>query len=166
MLTEKPASWKFELETPELGNPEAVTYLHAEAETGQFDGIFYDGMRFSFEGPVIVDAEGRWIDSDLSVSLKISATFSAPCSRCLEPSRIEILNDFLYLYSLRKKESPEESSEDGNFHEVQVSRWQRFFDISDHVWECIVISLPSKVLCSADCKGLCPQCGRPLKNGK
>ena len=70
MLTEKPASWKFELETPELGNPEAVTYLHAEAETGQFDGIFYDGMRFSFEGPVIVDAEGRWIDSDLSVKYR------------------------------------------------------------------------------------------------
>ena len=166
MLTEKPASWKFELETPELGNPEAVTYLHAEAETGQFDGIFYDGMRFSFEGPVIVDAEGRWIDSDLSVSLKISATFSAPCSRCLEPSRIEILNDFLYLYSLRKKASAGDTSADEDFHVVQVSRWQRFFDISDHVWECIVISLPSKVLCSADCKGLCPQCGRPLKNGK
>ena len=165
MLTEKPASWKFELETPELGNPEAVTFLHDEAETGQLEGILYDGLTFSFEGPVIVDAEGRWLDSDLAVSLKISATFSAPCSRCLEPSRIEILNDFLYLYSLRKKESPEEAPEDENFHVVLVSRWQRFFDISDHVWESVVVSLPSKVLCSSGCKGLCPQCGRPLKNG-
>lgn len=165
MLTENPASWKFELETPELGNPEAVTVLHAEAETEQLDSILYAGLTFAFEGPVIVDAEARWAESDLAVSLKISAAFSAPCSRCLEPSRIEILNDFLYLYSLRKKAS-DTFAEDEDFHVVQVSRWQRFFDISDHVWESLVISLPGKVLCSAECKGLCPRCGRPLKNGE
>ncbi|MBL3538591.1 DUF177 domain-containing protein [Aminivibrio sp.] len=165
MLTEKSASWKFELETPELGNPEAVTSFHAETDTEQLDSILYDGLEFTFEGPVIVDAEARWADSDLAVSLRISAVFSAPCSRCLEPSRIEILDDFLYLYSLRKKTSAEEASAEEDFHVVPVSRWQRFFDISDHVWESIVISLPRKVLCSADCEGLCPQCGRPLRNG-
>jgi uncharacterized protein len=165
MLTEKPASWQFMIETPEIGNPEAVTSLHAEVPKEDLDSIFFDGQIFEFAGPLMVDAEARWSDSDLPVSLKISAAFSSPCSRCLEPSRIEILNDFLYLYILRKKESTDTSSACEDFHVVQVSRWQRFFDISDQVWESIVVSLPNKVLCSPNCKGFCPQCGQSLNKG-
>lgn len=154
--------WKFELETPETGNPDAETSLRADAPPGDLDKFRYGGQDFHFESPISVSAKARWADRDLEVSIKISAVLSSPCSRCLEPSRIEILEDFLYLYSLRDREPSEDGSSEEDFRVVQIESWRRFTDITDQVWESFILSLPLKVLCSPGCRGLCPRCGRPL----
>ena len=38
-------------------------------------------------------------------------------------------------------------------------------DLEQLVWEDILLSLPSKLLCRDDCKGICPQCGQNLNEG-
>lgn len=39
-------------------------------------------------------------------------------------------------------------------------------DLDQLVYSSLVLNLPSKNLCSEDCKGLCPQCGTNLNQGK
>lgn len=39
------------------------------------------------------------------------------------------------------------------------------FDLDELLREDILLSLPTKVLCKSDCKGLCPMCGADLNNG-
>ena len=157
--------FKFELETPETGNPDDETCLRAEVPPGDLDKIVYGGQAFHFVSPFVVEARARWADEDLEVTVRVSAVLSSPCSRCLEPSRIEILEDFLYLYSLRDKEPSEEDALEEDFRVVRIESWRRFMDITDQVWESLILSLPLKVLCSPGCRGLCPRCGKPL-NGE
>ena len=165
-LTERPASWKFEIEMPEMGNPDSITVLSAEPGKESLEAIFYDGQVFEFTKSLSVSAEARWAGEDVSVSVSVETAFSSPCSRCLAPSDIEIMNDFMYLYSLRKNEASGEKHEEDDSQVVTVSRWTRFLDISDQVWESVILSLPRQVLCSKDCRGLCPFCGKPLKEEK
>jgi uncharacterized protein len=40
--------------------------------------------------------------------------------------------------------------------------WGRTLDLSDQVWESLLMLLPSKLLCREDCAGLCPHCGTDL----
>ena len=40
------------------------------------------------------------------------------------------------------------------------------FNLDPLVTEDIFLSLPTKILCSEDCKGLCPKCGVNLNLGK
>jgi len=38
-------------------------------------------------------------------------------------------------------------------------------DITAHVRDAVILSLPMKILCREDCRGLCPVCGRNLNEG-
>ncbi len=160
----EPPSWKFSLETPELGNQDDETVLRTEIAEGDLEKIFYGGQAFYFKSPFVAEARARWADPDLAVSIKTSAVLSSPCSRCLEPSRIEILGDFLYLYSLRDREASGGDSTEEDFRVVRIDSWRRFIDITEQVWESFILSLPLKVLCSDGCRGLCSVCGKPLKD--
>ena len=37
-------------------------------------------------------------------------------------------------------------------------------DISDDIRQMILLSIPLKLLCNEDCKGLCPKCGKNRNN--
>ena len=39
-------------------------------------------------------------------------------------------------------------------------------ELDDLLREDILLELPTKFLCKPDCKGLCPQCGKNLNEGK
>ena len=38
-------------------------------------------------------------------------------------------------------------------------------DADDAVREALILSFPMRLLCSEDCPGLCPVCGKPLREG-
>ena len=49
------------------------------------------------------------------------------------------------------------------FHEeTELSAHSDIIDISPLIDENIILNIPQKVLCSEDCKGLCPVCGANL----
>ena len=164
LLTEKPSDWVFELETPELGEDTGSTSRLWE-KTPQ-GSLSFSGQIFSFKGPLKVFAEAQWSDGGLSVSIDLEMLLSASCSRCLGPADIDILNDFMYLYTLRKKGSPLEDSGEEEIIFVPVDFWRNTINISDQVWETVMMSLPLRVICSPDCKGMCPLCGQPLNEGE
>lgn len=83
------------------------------------------------------------------------------CSRCLEAARLPISASFKYVLSPAQEEHPEEqelSPEDLDF----VCYQDDLIDLDPLIIEQIMLQIPMKVLCSEDCRGLCPHCGANL----
>ncbi len=84
----------------------------------------------------------------------IEAPCTAPCSRCLEPVRF-LLEEVLTAYVAESGEAPDD---DGDKLVLPLKNG-RYVELSEPVYDALLFAYPSKVLCSDDCKGLCPGCG-------
>lgn len=92
------------------------------------------------------------------VNLAVSAVFdyTAPCDRCGE----ETITAFDYSFDHTLVLSLEGENE-GDYIETPDYN----LDLDELVTSDILLELPSKHLCSEDCKGLCPKCGANLNKG-
>jgi uncharacterized metal-binding protein YceD (DUF177 family) len=89
------------------------------------------------------------------------------CVRCLEPVPMDLAEelDLLYLpQSSNVGPAAEDADDDGGLRlepeELAVSFYKdERIDLAQMILEQIVLALPMKPLCKADCLGLCPQCG-------
>ncbi len=110
--------------------------------------------------------KGARIDLDLrlesvSEGVLVSGTVSAPtrgeCSRCLQPitGAVEIELTELFAYPDSVTESTTEDDEVGRVIDHTVNLEQPIVDA-------VGLALPFVPRCSADCPGLCPQCGIAL----
>jgi uncharacterized protein len=119
--------------------------------------IVYDGQEFLFDGEleakVTMQRQGERVIADIG----IRAQAEAPCSRCLEKTELALNHEFRYFYI--SSDEDEEEAADRDEHTVFVGEESTSLDISDQIWETLVMSFPEKVLCRADCKGICPVCG-------
>ena len=98
-----------------------------------------------FIGKIEVAGEVVTGGASLKVIGKIYCRRKFICDRCLEKAEENQILDF---------EEEIEATEivDG------------FFDISELVRDTLLAAQPIKNLCKADCKGLCPTCGKNLNN--
>ena len=87
----------------------------------------------------------------LYLDINISFDFYGFCDRCAE----EVKKNF----SFNVKRIVVESEEDDDDY-IVVSN--RELDLDELVNEEVSLSLPNKILCKDDCKGLCPKCGANL----
>lgn len=85
--------------------------------------------------------------NEISLTGTLSTRFEGSCSRCLSPVIQDFRSDFDELYEYAEFE--EEDS----------------LDLAEVAREYLIASLPIKVLCDEDCPGLCPVCGKPLRDG-
>lgn len=84
-----------------------------------------------------------------------SVTYSTQCDRCLK--ELEQTLDFDYIKDVKK------DSVDEEFDGILLSA-DESFDYEQEVVTEVLISFPTKHLCSEDCKGLCPVCGCNLND--
>ncbi|SHG07243.1 YceD family protein [Streptoalloteichus hindustanus] len=120
---------------------------------------------FGFPG-VIEVPEGTDVELDLLLEsvvegVLVSGTVTAPtfgeCSRCLDELSGRISVDVTELFAY--PDSATEASTD----EDEVSRVvDDLIDLEPVVRDAVVLALPRIPLCSADCPGLCPECGGKL----
>lgn len=85
---------------------------------------------------------------------------AARCSRCLEETEIAVFVDF-------SVEIPDDGSpgdgQDASVDEVIPRITGRdSVDVQERVREEILLSIPLRILCGPDCRGLCPVCGANL----
>ena len=89
-----------------------------------------------------------------------SLTLAIPCDRCLEEVEVPFVLQFERTADLSAKEdAPTPEAEDQSYIEGYN------LDVNQLVCSEILVSWPSKVLCSEDCKGICPTCGTNLNLG-
>ncbi len=89
------------------------------------------------------------------VSAKSFVKLRIPCDRCLEPVDTDI--DFIIDESVDMAEASEnEESEEKDY----IDGYN--LDVDKLVFSEILLSMPRKILCKEDCKGLCLVCGSNL----
>jgi uncharacterized protein len=110
--------------------------------------------------PAQMDETGVWLDKPVHLRLKLSVvnhrlvamgsydtSLTMECHRCLKRFDYPVgSSDYIW-------EQPVRLSGD------------EIIDLTEGIREEIILNLPLKNLCSEECKGLCPRCGKDLNEG-
>lgn len=109
-----------------------------------------------FTEPVSVKGEFRNIAGVVSVDATASFTLSLFCDRCASPMQ--------QVYRIPVEHTlVTQLNDETNDELICIDSFR--FELDELVSDDIFLSLPSKFLCRADCKGLCPDCGQNLNDG-
>ena len=115
----------------------------------------FDGRR-PISRPVSVTGEVRNTADLLELSLTAETTLDAVCDRCGKEFPLE--KEAEYRCMLAEELQNEESDEIVLLEDGKV-------DAGDLARTAFILEMDSKILCSEDCKGLCPRCGADLNCG-
>lgn len=162
-LEAAPKSWKHRLvlsAVPKDGAPYEDSFsVHLDRPVSYWDQIY------TLLSDPLVKVEACRSEGRVVVIVSLRTEVGVPCARCLEPARSEIGGVLRYIFSLRRDERQREESEEGQDGEeemIVLDSWEDEIDLGQLIWEVLITALPGAVLCSPDCKGLCPQCGANL----
>ena len=137
--------------------PDKVVTMDIPLELSEVE---FQGMRYEFlQKPPLSAKITNQNQKRVLVEGNADYTLSIPCSRCLEsvpvsvPVKIHVSLDF--------------SQEEGSADEMERESYLDGFHLDTDLLILgeILPSLPEKVLCREDCKGLCPMCGKNLNEG-
>jgi len=90
----------------------------------------------------------------------ISVAVEGVCDRCLEAANYAIENhfDLVYLPAAEANAAGEEEIDEAG---VEVGYYEgNGLELKDVLREVVLLALPMQLVCSEDCKGICPSCGQ------
>ena len=101
-----------------------------------------------------IAVKGEYFGADGRVRIRgeAAAQLHSRCCRCLEPVCVPITAEIDAEFA--RVEDPD----DPDLYLFEGSK----ADLTDAVRDALLLEMPYRVLCSEDCKGLCPSCGRNL----
>ncbi len=102
---------------------------------------------------------------DIHVAGGISTQLELPCARCLEPVVRDVNRSFDLLY---RPQGSDAGHEELSVTDAEAEIGYYTGDglaLEDVVREQVLLAVPLKVVCSEECKGLCPHCGQNLNQG-
>ena len=122
--------------------------------TEQIDGV-------SFEDARVV---GVLTDNSGYMRLKLQATlpYHGECARCLAPV------DGVFSLDFERTVAAEGMIDEERLEELEdeyVVLQGHELSVDDALLEELTLSFPTRLLCSEDCEGLCPKCGKPKREG-
>ena len=109
-----------------------------------------------FEKPLKACYEIKNRAGVVELSLDCKGEISALCDRCAA----KVQKPFSLKTSHTLVKDPPEN-DDGDYIVIESA-----LDLDGLILEDALLSLPSKILCKPDCKGLCAKCGKDLNEGK
>ena len=89
--------------------------------------------------PLTVESTLTRVDNMVIADVIVSADYGYQCARCLEDFSHRKAREFHFDYS--------------------VSSPMDIIDIGEDIRQEMILSIPQRVLCSKDCKGICVGCG-------
>ena len=98
----------------------------------------------------------------MRLTLKAELPYVGECARCLDEVRGVFSLDFERTVVTEGMVSDERLEESVDEY-IVLDDGKLILD--DAVREELLIDFPRKLLCSEDCEGLCPKCGKPKKEG-
>lgn len=116
------------------------------------------GLDGNFRTPLEVEAHLDKTSHQLLLRTEIRAVGTFECDRCLDPFEQKLSSEYRLVYVFDEAASSQYPEE-----EVQVLREDTVsIDLSDDVRQMVLLSVPLKLLCNENCRGLCPTCGTNL----
>ncbi len=114
------------------------------------------GGVFPFTTPVKLEGQIRNSAGVVAVDALITFKIDIICDRCAEDAVLS------FEVPMNHGLVPELNDEENDDY-ILVEDMK--LDIAELTLEDIYLALPAKLLCKADCKGVCPQCGANLNEG-
>ncbi len=103
--------------------------------------------------------------ADIRVRARYAGDFEMECARCIEPVAAPLEGEFDLIFrpqdadaNATERAISEDETEIGYYEESGLL-------LEDVVREQVLLTLPGRVLCRPDCKGLCSHCGQNLNMG-
>lgn len=113
------------------------------------------GLESNFTKLVEVDVIVDKISRQVHIKSDIRTTGVFSCDRCVEDFERPVAAECRMFYVYNEPDSRNYPQD-----EVRVIGPEAaFIDLSDDVRQMILLSIPLKLLCKEDCRGLCRQCG-------
>ncbi len=128
-------------------------FKEGRGEFFEVQGVVSGSMRFTRKAGGI-KAEGV-----------MSFTISMPCSRCLKVFKVDVERNVDVFFSeegVKVRRVGEEIELTKGDLDVEFLEDKGIINLKNLVEEEIRLSLPMKPLCSEECKGICPICGKDL----
>lgn len=102
---------------------------------------------------------------DIRLVGEFSTEIELRCARCLEPVANAVSESFDLIYRPQGVDAVAEEASISRA-ETEIGYYQgEGLLLEDALKEQILLALPVKQICSAECKGLCPHCGTNLNTG-
>jgi uncharacterized protein len=114
-----------------------------------------------FEGSVDVTVHLQKGERFIELRAEIRANARFICDRCAEEFSRVLETTYRMIYILNEADSSQYPVEET----IVLSSEYTVIDISEDVRQFLLLTIPLKLLCSDDCKGLCPLCGMNFNKG-
>jgi len=108
---------------------------------------------------VLLDGRLDKVNGDVFFRGRISGTYVRPCDRCLTETceRLDIQVTWIFSNTCPEQDTGEEP--DDRLYPIEGDD---SVDLVQPIWDEIALGEPRRMLCSPDCRGLCPRCGENL----
>jgi uncharacterized protein len=121
--------------------------------------------RISLTEPATVSGKVRLAGNEVFVNGQVETRAQVECDRCLQPVETPVNTDFALEY-MTGSEYESGTAAELTEAEMSVSVFDgEAVDVDEIVKEQIVLAVPTRMLCSEDCKGICPECGADRNKG-
>jgi uncharacterized protein len=121
----------------------------------EFDEVLDDLKEMGVMDSIKVSGSAVRVEEGVAVKGKGFFRAKLPCDRCLKPVDMDFSFDFDEVFSSKSSKSNGEK-------EGFIINSRDNIDLDSLVKESVVSVIPMKVVCSDNCKGLCPTCGKNL----
>jgi len=143
--------------------PEGMAEIKLECSS---DALGLTEKALRTHGNVSVHLQAFRASDDVDINGSVSFACLLDCSRCMKRFQLEDeARIVLYCRKARDSSGPREielSKEDVMTYYYK----DNMIDLTSSVRDAILLSIPMKPLCSPECRGLCPVCGKDLNRGK
>ncbi len=138
---------------------EGLHQIHVE-DTPSADFLPDEDCRFA--SPVKVEGTLTVSENSLVLQAGITVDMTFACGRCLKDVVESISGEIATYYEKTGRAIPD-GEELTEADDVEILDYgAKTIDLRHRIAELVNLNLPMKPLCSEDCRGLCPECGRNL----
>ncbi len=137
---------------------EDVSVLELECGAAEI-GLEAEGIRFT--GPVTAKLKLFKQDDGVFIRAELSVSIESECAKCLVPVH-RILEG-----TLESQYQPLPEKERDILDDAGIGYYSgEHIELSEDIVESLLLELPARIVCSEDCKGLCPKCGQNLNEAE
>lgn len=101
--------------------------------------------------PVTACFEAEWTGDEIRMTLRAKALVHGECARCLDPLEREEAVEAEWAVKERDLDDPD--------FDLPLNE-KGHLDVDEWLYQEFLFQIPTVLLCSADCPGLCPRCGK------
>ncbi|MGO8815870.1 MAG: YceD family protein [Terriglobia bacterium] len=118
----------------------------------------YHGAEFRQTAPLKLDVTAELLGAEIRIRGHLATCLETGCDRCLGVVQIPVNSDFDLFYRPMKTIAVEGEIEIPT-KELEIGFYSGDgIELADVATEQVILSVPMKVVCKPDCKGLCPVC--------